>query len=196
MLADLGRASCAPPSRPPTPRKVKARLGFVVACAIVTAAVAAPPPVETGWKRFDCKPGGFSVAFPGEPAYRSVTPDEQSGVKEAHLYLATDGKLVFGVCYVDFPQALIDRHGPERVLQMFLAGFAVGYDAESTNKQALKLNGMVGYSFRLHKPSGETAEIKALLKKRRAYLVMAVSQSASPRQDAKRFFDSFEVAKN
>jgi hypothetical protein len=159
---------------------------------------------ERAWKAIQPTEGGFVVAFPGKPGFRTQTVGALIGDIVNHVYGLDIGVAFFAATYADMPVP-IPTDDAERVNAAFDAGrdrMVEGARGRIISEQPIKLEGYAGRDLLYVRGDGGLVHNRSFIVGNRLYQLNVISDDyrKSSAEDKKffkeiinRFFDSFKL---
>ncbi len=147
-----------------------------------------------GFKRYNSKPGRFSVLFPGQPRKESKKMDTAAGKLEFIMYRAGLKEIGFVVGYVDYPKEMFKKADIKKMLDSARDGAVKSVKGTLEDEKVLDFHGNPGREVEIKVPKKAITKARVFIIGNRLYQVMAVSESKKILDEkGPKFFDSFKV---
>lgn len=175
---------------------LKKAIGFVIGCVVVYGAIHL---IRGGdklqaFELYQSQEGRFSVLFPGEPKRILKSVDTPAGKIDLVLYQAGSKKTGFIVGYSDYPQEVIDKSNPRKMLDGARDGAVGNAGGELIDEIELTFQDYPGREIEVEVPGKATIRARLILIDNRLYQVMVISPSVEIlEKKGTEFFDSFAV---
>ena len=161
---------------------------------------------ERAWKEFESTDGGFAIAFPGKPGFKTHTVQALAGPLVNHIYGLDIGVAFFAATYTDMPLPV--PAGDKELINLALdAGrdrALSGTASQLISEEPISLDGYIGRGSFYSSPDGSLTHNRNYIVGNRLYQLVVVSDDfrKSPAEDRKffkglinRFFASFKLTR-
>lgn len=161
---------------------------------------------ERAWKEFESTDGGFAVAFPGKPGFKTHTVQALTGPLADHIHGLDIGVAFFAATYTDmpFPVPAGDKELTNLGLDAGRDKALSGAGSQLISEEPISLDGYIGRGIFYSSPGGSLTHYRAYIVGNRLYHLIVVSDDyrKSPAEDRKffkglidRFFASFKLTR-
>ena len=168
-----------------------------LALCILTACGSSVSAAE--WSVMTSKAGNFRASFPGKPLKMKRTLNTAVGKIELHMFIlpTLGNKAAYAVMYNDYPDVVMQRAKPDRVLERALQGAVKSKNGTITKKTDIKLDGYPGKSVHFNGTSGGkklSGYIRVYLVNSRLYQLLVFQQDGVKlaQSDIDKFYRSFQ----
>lgn len=155
--------------------------------------------VQSVWKPFSSKDGGFAVLMPGQPTQENRTVKTEIGSIPVRAFsVLRRGEALYAIAYSDFPGSFPQNPGDiDRLLAQVASGFAQGAKGRLVSQQTIRLGNFPGRDIRLQLDRGLIARGRVFVVNSRLYQVIVVTgQERNLTKSIEGFFKSFRLLDN
>jgi len=167
-------------------------VGFIIVFLIIqifSSTDKLPP-----FKEFRSTEGRFTVLMPGKPKRERQNADTAVGKVETIMFTAGPRKAVCIVAYSDYPEALISRAVPDKVLDGARDGAVNNINGKLISEKNISFHGLPARDLQIEIPNKAFVNARLILKSPRFYQLMFIAPTnKSHEQDITKFFDSFKI---
>lgn len=150
-------------------------------------------------KEFSSTEGGFVVLMPGTPLEERETLDTEAGPIDLQKFILELKKesIIYMVYYWDYSEVVIQRAGPDRLLDSMLDWIVSNIGGKLLSEQIISLDSYPGREIEVEAPEGFIIRSRLYLVKQRMYqLIVATSKEEAFSENAEKFFKSFKLLAN
>ncbi len=146
--------------------------------------------------RFVSKDGSFKIAFPGEPTFSQEDVETELGKLKLYTYeYSPSEQKSYMIAYSDYPPEVIKEVDTKKLLDNSKTGFITSLKAKIEEEKSIKLGDNDGVYFKAQGKAIFTLANIYFVKNRLYQIVILASDAYPTKDEADKFFNSFELVK-
>lgn len=144
------------------------------------------------WEEYRSITGRFVAEVPGTPQVTEEEDKKDGSVY--HRFVVSGGGRDFIVMYTDYSEAVVDRVGPDGIMEAERDSFAKGVNGDVSEEKRVSCGEHPGRRFLVTNDKGQWFSLRICLARPRMYILVAVSPKGPlPEETASRFLNSFSI---